>query len=521
MPALRQRKDSPLSRRIWSNLIDSAQWCLTQPLREAWIAPLPEDQDPIYERLYDRFYAIMHDAARQWALTSARVWGREADGEPDDAKTYAVCRLIKALAVAHDLLSEHFTGVERDQVQSTLTALCRHYFRGYFTTAPVQDESFCAHHAIVEWAGFGVAALSLLGDVTDADDWLDASIRKFEHHLLPLGIADDGAQTEGTTFWASTMQYRLFFMDALRRVTGHDLFGRFADQMSGRFAMACVTSEHRPGRMESNRSVAMHPSYGQLDYLAPVLLKLAAEYHDPTMLRLASWDHSLGGIQRTIYTTPNARETLLFTLGGYACVWFDPELPDEAIPQPCAFVFPSIGQAYARAGWEPGNALVALDALSLQVHGGGMGLLLEDRAMPWAGIESQQPAVVELKHEDDGNTAVIDSQAPELGRLNMTVRRDNHVELRRDLAEPLACWSHGPMARHDNTLIWPDRARGQVICGRITRFDPQQYRVPNVVGMGKLPLPDDDPIQYPVVCIEPDDGRIEIAIDLDSAAASS
>ena len=77
------------------------------------------------------------------------------------------------------------------------------------------------------------------------------------------------------------------------------------------------------------------------------------------------------------------------------------------------------------------------------------------------------------------------------------------------------------MARHDNTLIWPDRARGQVTCGRITRFDPQQYRVPNVVGMGKLPLPDDDPIQYPVVCIEPDDGRIEIAIDLDSAAASS
>ncbi len=75
------------------------------------------------------------------------------------------------------------------------------------------------------------------------------------------------------------------------------------------------------------------------------------------------------------------------------------------------------------------------------------------------------------------------------------------------------------MARHDNTLVWPARARARVTRGRLPRFDPRHYRVPNVVAMGKLPLPDDDPIQYPVVCIEPDDGRIEIAIDLDFAPA--
>src|SRR5258706_10798995 len=102
---------------IWKNLRDSADWCLTRSLRSEWIAPV--SPDPIYENLYDRFFAIMHDtavmehlafawaysenpryfdAARKWMLADARIWARETDGAPDASKAYAGLRLMKRLA---------------------------------------------------------------------------------------------------------------------------------------------------------------------------------------------------------------------------------------------------------------------------------------------------------------------------------------------------------------------------------------------------------------------------------------
>ena len=41
---------------IWANLVQSADWCLTRPLRKAWIAPVTPD--PISANLYDRFTPI-------------------------------------------------------------------------------------------------------------------------------------------------------------------------------------------------------------------------------------------------------------------------------------------------------------------------------------------------------------------------------------------------------------------------------------------------------------------------------
>ncbi|HCQ02554.1 MAG TPA: hypothetical protein DIT99_18535, partial [Candidatus Latescibacteria bacterium] len=80
---------------------------------------------------------------------------------------------------------------------------------------------------------------------------------------------------EGATFWASTMQYRLFFMDALKRVTGCDLFTPYRHYMHAEPALAGITVEHRSPLGSCNASFALQPSYGQLDYCAPVLLALA------------------------------------------------------------------------------------------------------------------------------------------------------------------------------------------------------------------------------------------------------
>ena len=160
-------------------------------------------------------------------------------------------------------------------------------------------------------------ALALLGDVPEADLWLKATIKKFDQHLLPNGLAADGAQIEGATFWASTMHYRLFFLDALRRVTGLDLFRKHERAMNADLALASIAARKSSTYDQDHANVVLEPSYGQLDYYAPVLLYLAREYHRPTLQYLALWDETLGGLQKTRYVTPHG-EALLFELGGYA-----------------------------------------------------------------------------------------------------------------------------------------------------------------------------------------------------------
>ena len=77
------------------------------------------------------------------------------------------------------------------------------------------------------------------------------------------------------------------------------------------------------------------------------------------------------------------------------------------------------------------------------------------------------------------------------------------------------------MQRNGNELIWPGRARGRVTCGTVTRFEPEGYHAPQIVGMGKLALADDDPVHYPIVMISPEDGRIELDIRIDPSVAHS
>src|SRR5262249_36852237 len=154
---------------------------------------------------------------------------------------------------------------EKEEIRGTLTRIAKLYFAKYFSTPTISGPTFHTHHAILEWSSFGVVALTLLGEAPEAQQWVDATVQKFEKDLLPSGLATDGAQVEGGTFWASTMQYRMFFMDALRRVKGRDLFETFAHEMNADLALASIASEHFPGHSQNNENTVLEPYYGQID----------------------------------------------------------------------------------------------------------------------------------------------------------------------------------------------------------------------------------------------------------------
>ncbi|HSU53310.1 MAG TPA: DUF4962 domain-containing protein [Candidatus Dormibacteraeota bacterium] len=534
LPALRELRRSGTHERIWHNLRESADWCLTLQPRRDWVAPVTPD--PIYENLYDRFYAIMGDlavtehlafayalsgderyakAARVWTLASCRAWKREADSPPDGGKAYAVMRLLKGVAVAYDAAYDQFNEAERKEIQGTLAAIGKKYYEGYFATPTIAGPGFHTHHAVVEWASLGVTALALRDEVPEAKLWLEAAVKKFEEHLLPTGLEPDGAQIEGATFWASTMQYRLFFMDALRRVAGKDLFQKYQSVMKPDLALASIAARQLPNRPdEHHQTVVLSPAYGQLDYYSPVLLCLAREYRIPTCQYLAGWDESLGGIQETRYRTPHG-ERLLFELGGYEYVWCDETAPTKPLEKRLSFHFPSVDEAYLRAGWEAGGLLVGVRKGEMVVHAGGQPVLIEPAEWrePPAGIH------IEIM-EEHGQSAVIHC-TNSAGRV-LTIeldRAEQRLTIRRRSKEDWQWWCQGTPTRKDSVLNWKSGVGLRVLCGELKRYEPRGYEPRLAVGFGKLQLDDPSPMVYGKCTVQPgSEEEVELEVKAEAAA---
>ena len=530
VPRLREARSGGQHQKMWKNIQESADWCLTLTPRKQWIAPVAPD--PIYENLYDRFYAIMGDlavtehlafayalsgddrygeAARQWVLASCRAWRHEADGAVDGGKAYAVCRFLKGVAVGYDVVYDRFSETEREEIRQTLGRITKMYYTDYFATPAKAGPGFHTHHAIVEWASFGVAALALLGEDPEAKTWLDATVTKFEKHLLPTGLAADGSQIEGATFWASTMQYRLFFMDALRRVTGKDLFGPHEKYMNADLALASVAAEKFPGYSRYHQNVVHEASYGQLDYYSPVLVKLAREYRRPIFQHLALWDHTLGNIQKSRYITPTKKIAMLFEFGGYAYVWYDPGVAAAADEKRLSYHFPAVGEAYSRASWLPGDLLVGVSSRNgAVIHAGGYPVFIEKSSV-WQGL----PVKLAVKSlQDDGSLAVIrcgeDKEQSLVIELDRPGRR---VVISRQVGGDWQWWCQGEPTRDGNLVTWDDRASLSVTTGTITSWEPVGYSPQLFTGMGKLPMDDPSPDQFPLATIRSaEDGRIVVEV---------
>lgn len=533
LPALKEKTETGYSKTIWSNLIESAEWCLTKTPRSEWIAP--EADDPDYENLYDRFYAMMGDmavtehlafaaavgeetrhieAAKEWVLGCCRAWRPDADAAPDGGKAYAVSRLLKGIAVGYDLLYERFTEAEREEIREMLRQTADRYYREYFSSPTIAGPGFHTHHATVEFSSFGLVALALLGEATEAAEWLDFTVEKFVRDLLPRGLAPDGAQIEGATFWASTQHYRIFFMDALRRATGRDLFVEFPEAMNADLALASIAAGKTPGWSQSHESVVLSPSYGQLDYYSPVLLALAREYRRPIYQALAYWDRSLGHLQKTRYITPNREEQLLFELGGYAFLWFDPSVRPGYHGEKLSYEFPSVGEVYARGSWDMGGLLLALKrGGELVVHADGEAILV---SLPEAGGGDISPATPTL--QDEVQTAILGRDGAEEGEVVARLLRPDRAVLEwTEVKGQLKFWSRTAPKIQPGLLQWGDRAEIAILKGRLESLVDGGHQPSHAVGNGKLELIDPFPTAYPLITLTPDDSGIlelEVRVEL-------
>jgi hypothetical protein len=514
---------------IWKNLSESADWCLTQPLRETWIAP--KTPDPIYLNLYDRFYAMMHDmavmehlsfayaysgdhryleGARRWTLACCRVWGHESDGQPDASKAYAVMRLLKGVSTSYDMIYGDLTIAERNEIRHTLRDIGHKYYQWYLDNPGMAGPGQGFHHGSVEAASFGITALALLGEVPEAQDWLNLMVKKHTEFLLPHGTTPSGSQSEGAGFWSSTMQYRLAFMDALRRVTGRDLFGEFKGPMDGKLALAVLACPMQPGWNESHQSVMFHPSYEQLNYYTPVMLYLAKEYRKPIYQYLAFWDPTIGAIQKTRFITPNG-EALLFEWGGLSYAWYDPTVRPKVEPGlPLSFVFPETGHACVRSSYEPNGLMAGSLCGVMEAFAGGRPVLIEEPPAKWPA-----PGKTLSVEDKDGVAMIRCGASDDLGFSDQTIslnRRASTITVRRATSKPLRWYCHGKPSRKGNSLVWDGGARINVTKGTIVSVTPDGYNEELIVGMGLLKCIDPHPMKYPMIEVAPIGGQIELEV---------
>ena len=537
LPQLRDLRKSGVHAKIWANMIKSADWCAQQAPRTEWI-PTAE-KDPQYENLYDRFYAAMHDAAivehlaftsalsnpsddryfdpaRNRLLATAKTWKHESHNKPDASKAYAVLRVVKALAVGYDVLFERLTTGQRQEVRDAITAICDPYYT-FFQVPTTAGAGYNKHHGSVDAAPFGVAALAMLGEVDHAQAWLDLAIKKHVDYLLPHGLTPSGTNDQSSNFWASTLQYRIFFCEPLKRVTGRDLFAEFPRALPGRIALAAIAAGQSSSLQfnEDNRSVLFGPSYGQINYWSPVLVYLARHDRRPIYQHLALWDESLGSLQHTRYITPNRKEELLFCLGPYAYLWYDASIApaiEDKLPYSFVFPEPEVNEVYLRSSYDRGGIVVGMRKGGLIVHAGGQRVLVDQLGVN----DTSAPAkpVDETLLSDDGRHATIRCIGPKaagIGEQLVDLQRPSKLSITRTTDKPLTWWYAGNPQHSEKSFTWPDGTQLKLTRGKIGKIAPEGY-VETKVHFGGMKFADPHPFVYPTVTVEPEGDTIAVEV---------
>ena len=527
---LKRMSSAGLHKIIYDNIMESAEFCLQRPIRADWIAPV--SPDPIYLNLYDRFYAMMHDTAvtehlafayaysgedkylqqaRKWLMVCADIWSKEARGDPDANKAYAVMRVLKGMAVGYDILSNDISECDRQKVKKALVDIGDKYYQWYLDNPEMAGSGQNLHHGSVEAASFGVTGLALIGDYEPAKDWVDLMSRKHTDFLLARALVKSGTQEQTSNFWASTMQYRIMFMDALRRVTGRDLFKEYRQYMKGDIALAAIVSGKKPGSNEDNKSVIFAPSYGQLDYWSPVLLYIAKEYNRPVYQYMALRDESLGSIQKTRYITPNG-EQLMFAFGGYAYAWYHSSIKaDIEDDLPLSFIFPEVNEAYVRDSYKDGNLVLGIRNGNIIIHNGISCIICE--VSEDKKVLSGQDTFFSVSDEKD--TTIIKCVSDLNGsrvKHDIEFERTGIITVNIDSGLEFSFWCHEKPMRKNNTLMWHCGTELYIKNGTIKSFEPQGYVDKKTVGLGKLKINDPSPTKNPLIKIRPENNSIQFTI---------
>lgn len=221
------------------------------------------------------------DAARRWLLTLAS-WNprgitshgvQQADGSKGNDE--ASMPILDRMALGWDWVGDKLSEEDRQKILASMTE------RGNQVLALLQQQDFLTHpfsnHEGRVLAFLGNAGLAFLGDIPDAERWLDYVLRCYLTSYPGWG-GDEGGWAQGMSYWSGYVYYHTSFADALRGATGVNLFRRPFYRNTG--YMAVYFQPPYASRGAFGDGAERGPSEGQR-----VLLERFAEVLDDPVLR--------------------------------------------------------------------------------------------------------------------------------------------------------------------------------------------------------------------------------------------
>jgi hypothetical protein len=202
----RDKEDLEAIKYWWPNREQTEQAC-----REA------ETLAFVYLISQDRKYG---EAARRWLLQLA-AW------DPDGPTNFRLnCEAAKPLlyrpARAYDWAHDMFTAAEREQICAAMQRRGQDAWEsGEIARGTGHLNSPFNSHGNRIWHKVGEAGIAFLGEIPQAENWLDYAVNKF-FACYPIWADDDGGWHEGVSYWAGYMGKAVWWLHVSRTALGID-----------------------------------------------------------------------------------------------------------------------------------------------------------------------------------------------------------------------------------------------------------------------------------------------------------
>lgn len=221
-----EKASGPVGKAMWEGILCRAESALaSEP------APEPVSEDP-WIRMW-RELSSLRMVAFGYALTRRAEYGangvsrlvalaREDWWYGPNSEMLNTSGAVHSMGLAYDWLHDAMSEDQRAEVRASMVE------HGIWPVVAATErgdwwtEWFHCNWGAVIYGETGLAALALLGEEPEAEEWVRLSQRKVWRYLQAL--EEDGSWGESATYGVYAWSNAIRFADGLRRVTGEDLF---------------------------------------------------------------------------------------------------------------------------------------------------------------------------------------------------------------------------------------------------------------------------------------------------------
>ncbi len=142
--------------------------------------------------------------------------------------------MLERMAITYDWIGTELSGEEKILVLESLKIRGNQLLNYYITNDFISEP--WSNHAVRALAFTGLAGLSALGELPDAEKWLDYVIRCYIISFPTWG-GDDGGWSQGLSYWTAYVLWQTNFIDALQLCTDVNLYQKPFFRNNGYFAI--------------------------------------------------------------------------------------------------------------------------------------------------------------------------------------------------------------------------------------------------------------------------------------------